>query len=119
MGGGGKYHAPGRQGAFFPQQPVVLHPSSGTRRPDVFCGVHRIGVGGVYAQGSALQKGGHFLGSQSTAVHEDAVCFALLLCTQRGGNTDQNLRSQRRQLPASIYPPSAGGALQITICLAD
>ena len=54
VGGGGKYHAPGRQGAFFPQQPVILHPGHGTRSPDVFCGVHRIGVGGVHAEGSTL-----------------------------------------------------------------
>ena len=61
-------------------------------------------MGGVHAQGSALQKGGHFLGSQPTAVHCNAVCFALFLCTQRGGDTDQNLRSQRRQLPGE-HPP--------------
>ena len=109
VGGGGKHHAPGRQGAFFPQQPVILHPGHGTCSPDVFCGVHRVGVGGVYAQGSALQKGGHFLGSQPTAVHGDAVRFALFLCTQRGGNTDQNLRSQRRQLPGE-YPPLGSAA---------
>ena len=54
VGGGGKHHAPGGQRAFFPQQPVVLHPDSGTRCPDVFGGVHRIRVGGVHAQGSAL-----------------------------------------------------------------
>ena len=74
-----------------------------------FCGVHRVGVGGVYAQGSALQKGGHFLGGQPPALHGDAVCFALFLCTQRGGNTDQNLRSQRRQLPGE-HPPLGSAA---------
>ena len=54
VGGGGKHHAPGGQRAFCPQQPVVLHPGSGTRGPDVFSGVYRVGVGGVHAQGSAL-----------------------------------------------------------------
>ena len=39
VGGGGKHHALGRQGAFFPQQSVVLHPDHGTRSPDVFGGI--------------------------------------------------------------------------------
>ena len=109
VGGGGKHHAPGRQRAFFPQQPVVLHPGSGTRCPDVFGGVHRVGVGGVHAQGSALQKSGHFLRGQPTAVHGDAVRFALLLCAQRGGYADQNLRAQCRQLPGE-HPPLGSAA---------
>ena len=91
VGGGGKHHAPGGQRAFFPQQPVILHPGSGARSPDVFGGVHRVGVGGVYTQGSALQKGGHFLGGQPPAVHGNAVRFALLFRAQRGGDADQYL----------------------------
>ena len=93
VGGGGKHHAPGGQRAFFPQQSVVLHPGSGTRCPDVLGGVYRIRVGGVYTQGSALQKDGHFLRGQPSAVHSNAVRFALFLRAQRGGDTDQNLRS--------------------------
>ena len=109
VGGGGKHHAPGGQRAFFPQQPVILHPGSCARSPDVFGGVHRVGVGGVYTQGSALQKGGHFLGGQPPAVHSDAVRFALLLRTQRGGYADQHLCAQCRQLPGE-HPPLGGAA---------
>ena len=83
---------------------MVLHPGSGTRCPDVFGGVHRIGVGGVYAQGSVLQKSGHFLRGQPSAVHSNAVRFALLLRAQRGGDTDQHRRAQRRQLPGEHSP---------------
>ena len=104
VGSGGKHHAPGRQRAFCPQQPVVLHPGRVTRSTDVFGGVHRVGVGGVHAQGSALQKGGHFFGGQPPAVHGDALRFALLLRTQRGGYADQHLCAQRRQLPGEHSP---------------
>lgn len=78
-----KDHTPRRERAFGPEQAVVFDAGGFTRRPDVFGGVHRIGMGGVHAEGGPLQQGGHFLRRQPPAVDGDTLQTALLFGSQR------------------------------------
>ena len=85
-----KENATRRKRAFGPEQAVVFDAGGFTRRPDVFGGVHRIGMGGVHAEGGPLQQGGHFLRRQPPAVDGDTLQTALLFGSQRGRYADED-----------------------------
>ncbi len=105
-----KDHAPRRKRAFGPQQAVVFDAGGFTRRPDVFGGVHRIGMGGVHAEGGPLQQGGHFLRRQPPAVDRDTLQTALLFGSQRGRYADEDFGPLRGQLAGE--QTALGGAAE-------
>ena len=66
-------------------------------------------MGGVDAEGSALQESGHLIGQEPSAPDGDAGGAPLLFLPQRGGYADQHLCAQCRQLPGE-HPPLGGAA---------
>ena len=91
---------PAGRGALRTQQPVIFHPGGAAGRADVAGGVHRIGVGGVYAQVGSLHKGAAISSGvnrpQCTVMPAKLPCSSL---PSGGGHAHQNVRPKLGQLP--------------------
>ena len=78
LGGGLQHHTACRQVTGGAQQAVIFHTHCRSRRADVAGSLGGIGVGGIHAEGRALQKCRHGIGIQAASAHCDAGGTPLL-----------------------------------------
>ena len=100
-----------RQGAGRAEEAEIPDPRRLCRRPDVLRRLHCVGVGGVDAEGSALQESGHLIGQEPSAPDGDAGGAPLLFLPQRGGYADGDFKTKLCQ-PTGKLPPLGGTAEQ-------